>query len=130
MTKSAEYVATWRAKTKAWALAYLGGSCVSCGTDERLDFDHVDPRTKVSEISVAIAACWSRQRLLVELDKCQLLCRPCHIDKSAANLDGRIVAHGGGASGKKNCKCIPCKTRKAAYMAGYKRRKKQARLAQ
>lgn len=60
---------------------YLGGCCTKCGSVEDLDFDHRDPTSKVKEISQAIIAAWSWDRLRVELDKCQLLCRPHHIEK-------------------------------------------------
>lgn len=123
-------VLAWKIRTKARALEYLGGRCRGCGTQDSLDFDHVDPATKVIEISMAIARTWSWARLKEELDKCQLLCRPCHIEKSAANNDGRIVSHGGGRSGKKNCPCGPCKSRKADYMRAYGHPARHALLAQ
>jgi hypothetical protein len=57
--------------------------------------------------------------LIDELSKCQLLCNDCHLDKS--KLEGSLgtVDHGGGISGKKNCPCVLCKTRKAEYMKNY-----------
>jgi hypothetical protein len=30
------------------------------------------------------------------------------------------VEHGGGLSGKKNCKCVPCRARKAEYASSRK----------
>ena len=113
------YVLTWRVRTRARALKYLGSRCVSCGVTEGLEFDHVDPATKSIEISQAIVRTWSWKRIKDELDKCQLLCRPCHIEKGTISCDGQIVPHGGGASGKKNCPCGPCKARKAEYMHTY-----------
>lgn len=64
---------------------------------------------------------WSWRRLVTELNKCQLLCRPCHLKKSQTDGSSRAVEHGGGESGKKNCPCAPCKARKAEYMANYYR---------
>lgn len=69
-------------KRRADAKAHLGGVCKVCGTDRDLQFDHIDPMTKVAAIANAIAWHWSWERLLVELAKCQLLCRPHHLKKS------------------------------------------------
>jgi 5-methylcytosine-specific restriction endonuclease McrA len=57
-------------------IEYLGGQCVSCGSTERLEFDHIDPSTK----SYNIGKMWSlsQAKLVSELDKCQLLCYDCH----------------------------------------------------
>lgn len=74
-------------KRKAEARALLGGVCVVCGTTKRLEFDHVDPSTKLFEIgrsadSVTDEAFW------LEVAKCQLLCRLHHLEKS--RLDGSL----------------------------------------
>lgn len=65
---------------------YLGGSCAECGEDDfsELQFDHIDPSTKV----FTIAHGWSRKKQIVyeELDKCQLLCRNCHEEKTIEDL--------------------------------------------
>lgn len=113
----------WKQRTRQRAVDHLGGRCVVCGSTEGLEFDHVDPATKVLAISVAIGRCWSWVRLLVELDKCQLLCTGCHLNKTRGE---RSVDHGGGASGKRNCPCGPCKARKREYMKQYKARMAQS----
>lgn len=111
-----------RQKYRTRAIAHLGGRCARCESTEGLEFDHVDRTTRVMDISAAIMAGWSWARLLEELAKCQLLCRPHHVEKSLEVGDMLSVEHGGGASGKKNCPCGPCKSRKAEYMRNYKRR--------
>lgn len=64
----------------AEARRYLGSVCVVCGTDRRLQFDHIDPLTKVAEISVL----WSHSREVFfdEVEKCQLLCSENHLEKT------------------------------------------------
>ena len=59
----------------------LGGKCVRCGSIENLEFDHIIKETKSFTISSSLT-CFSVEDLILEVDKCQLLCRPCHIDKS------------------------------------------------
>lgn len=58
----------------------LGGVCVVCGTTERLEFDHIDPSTKLFDIAKG----WARAEKIVleELEKCQLLCKQHHDEKS------------------------------------------------
>jgi 5-methylcytosine-specific restriction endonuclease McrA len=58
----------------------LGGKCVRCGATSDLEFDHVDRHTKSFTIGSRAMSRWDG--LLVELAKCQLLCRPCHIEKT------------------------------------------------
>lgn len=58
----------------------LGRCCVRCGSAEELEADHIDSTTK----SFPISRLWSVKldRFLAEIEKCQILCRPCHVLKS------------------------------------------------
>lgn len=69
-------------KRMAHFIGYLGGKCVQCGSTESLQIDHIDPSTK----SFTIANEWNRPiaRIMDELAKCQLLCWPHHLNKTAA----------------------------------------------
>jgi hypothetical protein len=62
------------------AVIYLGGKCVDCGTTEALEFDHKDPKQKSFAIGKAFAG-MKLEKLYVEVDKCELRCRPCHLVK-------------------------------------------------
>jgi hypothetical protein len=64
---------------KIWAIKYLGGCCKDCGEIKHwvaYDFHHRDPSVKEFD--------WSKLRLrskddiIKELDKCDLLCSCCH----------------------------------------------------
>ena len=57
-----------------------------CGATEKLDFDHIIPADKSYTIGSNIT-CFSLEELILEVDKCQLLCRPCHIQKGKENGD-------------------------------------------
>lgn len=100
---------------RAHAIALLGGRCVVCGQTDGLEIDHINPADKTMELAKAWST--SSQRYYGEVAKCQLLCRRHHHAKSAAE---RGVPHGGGLSGKRNCPCQPCRTRKAEYNRHYK----------
>ena len=69
-------------KKRAICLEYLGGKCVKCGTTERLEFDHIKRDTK--KYNIAPRVTYNFNYLKEELDKCQLLCAPCHLDKTAS----------------------------------------------
>lgn len=66
---------------RADAIARLGGVCVTCGTQENLQFDHTDPKTKENDVSVI----WNSPKFWTELEKCQILCATCHLAKTTEN---------------------------------------------
>jgi hypothetical protein len=104
-----EYLKKRRTERKEFAITRLGGKCVQCGVDTALEFDHIDRRTKTKPI----ASCFhlSLEKLIVELDKCQLLCRPCHIEKSSKERFGRpskSPEHGSHTAYQKGCRCTEC----------------------
>jgi hypothetical protein len=100
-----------RRRTKLIEL--LGGRCIRCGTTDDLEFDHIDPSTKRFAICSDLTRAWSE--LLEELAKCQLLCRPCHIDKGAE--DWPPVAHGLYMYEYYRCRCEVCRAANAIASA-------------
>jgi 5-methylcytosine-specific restriction endonuclease McrA len=75
-----EYVLARYHRIRSSYIELKGGKCVSCGSTDRLEFDHIDPDTKL----YAIGKLWSRNKGEVdaEVDKCQLLCYDCHLVKT------------------------------------------------
>lgn len=66
-------------KNKEWLREYKAGLvCSICGFDHpaALQFHHRDPSTKDMDVSAAIG--WSIDRLLKEIEKCDVLCANCH----------------------------------------------------
>lgn len=59
---------------------YLGGKCVSCGSTENLQIDHIDHTSKLFSIANHWGRSW--EFLKPEIAKCQLLCKDCHLIKS------------------------------------------------
>ena len=100
------------------ALTYLGGKCVRCGATERLEFDHVDSKTKSFSIGKNLNRKWLS--LKDELDKCQLLCKPCHQAKTRESSDHvgghnkwKEVKHGTlHAYNHYKCRCEDCRRAK------------------
>lgn len=79
-----EYMKKRWERRRVAAVDYLGGECARCGELEELDFDHIDPLTKI--MSIARASSRSEKFFWEEVDKCQLLCKPCHLEKTAEDL--------------------------------------------
>jgi hypothetical protein len=69
------------------AIEYCGGRCMACGFDKyfcSLDFHHKDPSVKSPRYGSMRG--WSWERILVELEKCILLCKNCHAATHAGLL--------------------------------------------
>lgn len=106
----------WLARKKAEF--YLGKTCVRCGSSEKLEIDHVDPKLKVSHNIWS----WSDERRNTELNKCQILCHTCHWKKTR-NDNGWWLTHGTVTGYQSyNCKCIECKAAYAKYKREYRAR--------
>lgn len=43
-----------------------------------MDFDHRDPHDKTANLSAAWAGGWTRERVLEEAAKCDVVCANCH----------------------------------------------------
>jgi len=68
-------------ETLSECIEKLGGECVKCGVKERLQFDHIHPKDKLFEITKRLLIS-DREKFQEELDKCQLLCYDCHLEKT------------------------------------------------
>ena len=62
----------------------IKNGCNYCGYNKSpyaLDFDHIDPRTKIKPVSRLTLG--SLKNLMGEVRKCQVLCKNCHAIKSS-----------------------------------------------
>lgn len=109
-------------KRKQLYLDLLGGVCIECYTTDGLRFDHVMPEDKIFNISqyyeVAI------EKVLPELQKCQLLCDACHNKKTISDRTGRLgieIPHGtSNAYKNRGCRCDKCKSAFSKYQKSYR----------
>jgi len=76
-----EFQRKWIAKKRA--KYFEGKSCVNCGSKNNLELDHIDPYEKVSHRIWS----WKEERFLEEVKKCQILCNPCHMEKSLKDME-------------------------------------------
>jgi hypothetical protein len=70
-----------RQKLRAFLQAQkVGKACRCCGlTDWRvLDFHHLEPDDKEGDLARAVRRNWSKERILREIAKCEVLCANCH----------------------------------------------------
>lgn len=128
----AEYQINRYHRRRNQAIENLGGRCVRCGSIENLELDHIVASDKSYEIGKILGG-GSEARVQAELTKCQVLCHDCHVQKSHEDGDTSYVEHGGGLTGKRNCRCELCGPLKNAYMREKQFRKKakeRAKLAE
>jgi hypothetical protein len=126
LVKRHEYFRQRYARLRAVYINMLGGKCANCGSAKDLQFDHKNAKTKSIDISNYILN--SEKKVLKELKKCQLLCPPCHLEKTRLNNEnlGGINVYGVSRHGtewryKKGCRCEACKEnystiRRAKYL--------------
>ena len=114
ITDYTEYHRLYYYKRRAKMIAYLGVACAHCGSTDRLEFDHVDPALKSFDISDNMTL--NNPKVRAELDKCQLLCRPCHEAKTAAEHRAAGFTHGSIYGFMKvRCDCDECTSAKRAW---------------
>jgi 5-methylcytosine-specific restriction endonuclease McrA len=112
-------------RSKEKALDFLGGKCVKCGSKDKLEFDHINQDRKDAKhcISVMIGSQLRWERIEEELQKCQLLCKSCHWEKTKKDLGQLKYKHGTVTFYRKGCRCDKCRTTHIAYLKDYRRKK-------
>jgi 5-methylcytosine-specific restriction endonuclease McrA len=78
--KQREYQKKWIRKRRYEF--FSGKKCEKCGSKNRLELDHVNPSDKVDNRVWS----WSEERRNEEIEKCQVLCYNCHLDKTRVYL--------------------------------------------
>ena len=86
----------------------FGSRCTNCGSIESLHFDHVLPEDK--SFSISDKWYYELEKLLPELQQCQLLCSSCHGIKTRADYGARpMIIHGTRSMyNNKKCRCADC----------------------
>ncbi len=79
----------WQREVKLWAIAYKGAFCKDCGFDfegrpECAQFDHRNGRNNVPHGQTITRM--KRNRMVVELDLCDLVCANCHAIRTRKRL--------------------------------------------
>lgn len=76
-----EKVNNRRLRIRSFILQYKSGrTCSNCpeSRPEALDFHHLEPSSKTTNVAWISKRGWSTERTIAELSKCKLLCANCH----------------------------------------------------
>ena len=115
-----DYQRQWVARRRAEFFA--GKACVRCGSQERLELDHIDPKLKVAHQIWS----WSEVRQAEEIAKCQVLCHDCHLQKTGEDFGWGTRPHGTLTSYKRyGCRCAECRAANATWARESRLRKKR-----
>lgn len=121
-----DYMKKRYAKRRQIFIERLGGVCVKCQSSEDLQLDHIDSKQKLFNIAKFFS--YKLDIVLPEVDKCQLLCKPCHLEKTLVDK-GHLPAKGthGTLASYRYCKCSLCKEVWNAWHSMYKKRRREAK---
>jgi 5-methylcytosine-specific restriction endonuclease McrA len=118
-TQSA-YQAGWLSgRRTAWL--ENNGPCRECGSWERLEVDHIDPKQKVTHRVWSLA----RDEREAELKKCQVLCNKCHKKKTAEMLAKPLVHGTRNGYTKHGCRCADCREANNSRARAWRERQQQ-----
>lgn len=114
-----EYQRQWKADRRAEFFA--DKTCQHCGSLDRLELHHVDPRLKVSHKIWS----WSAQRRAAELEKCIILCHDCHLIETEKDFPGSTSPQHRIGSYRKGCRCDSCRAANTARVQRQRQKEEQ-----
>ena len=85
-----------RRLSREWMDSLKTGPCVDCGQEFPpcvMQWDHRPGESKKADVSV-LAGRWSRERVLAEVTKCDLVCANCHALRTCTRQQNRGLTHG------------------------------------
>lgn len=105
-----EYQKNWVKKRRQdWVNE--NGPCKHCGSWQNLEVDHIKREDK----TMHTASIWSKRKEVrdLELSKCQVLCKTCHLKKTIEESNYPGIIHGTSSGyDKYSCRCDDCKLAK------------------
>lgn len=117
-----EYHREYYRKRREAIFDYLGGRCAECGTADNLEVDHIDKTQKQFNISSKLSVKNNKE----ELDRCQLLCKTHHREKTAIENSG--FTHGTVYGWMKaKCACSDCLTHKRLWQNNRNEKRRASR---
>lgn len=85
-------VGEWKKEYRQWFQSLKDKPCKDCGKEYPhycMDFDHLS--NKEFGISYAITHNWSRERVVKEIGKCELVCAICHRIRTYNRLNAPLT---------------------------------------
>jgi hypothetical protein len=90
MLSSSDRVKLWRKTCKQKMITSFGGKCGICGynkCNDSLQFHHLDPSIKEFSYGSITANPKQWEKIVVEMEKCVMLCANCHIEIHAGIIN-------------------------------------------
>jgi hypothetical protein len=88
--------------------------------------DHIDRTQK--ELPFEKMATTTHAKFLMELAKCQLLCKQCHIIKTTEERGQLYMTHGTIRRYNAGCRCDECSAVRSSYNREYKAKRHNAEM--
>lgn len=120
------YMQNRRLQRRTMLLELSGNKCSACNSGENLEFNHIDRATKLFVLS-GKGLDKKLDDILLEHQKCELLCSECHLDKTRHQYATKQIKvwndrkdepylHGTARNyHEKACRCDDCKYAKKLY---------------
>jgi hypothetical protein len=82
-----------RRRRKEWYKEFRPTTpCVNCGATTNLQWDHIDPSTKLFDVMTGCTRLYRRARIMAEIAKCQVLCGTCNTVRRSKHPQALIDA--------------------------------------
>jgi len=93
------YTNSFRESKKVFINSYKERGCCLCGYNnilKFLEFDHLNPSTKIEDISRMMnGSTYSQLEMEIEMNKCRLLCKYCHIFHTKVQIENGDIRNYG-----------------------------------
>ena len=111
-------------KRRNGIITSLGAKCNECGASGvEFEIDHKDYTQKDFDIAKKLASAPAHV-IKAEVEKCQLLCGPCHAEKSRRDRSKmfgiRTHWEHGTLGGYRHCRCVACTAAKSEHNRQYR----------
>jgi hypothetical protein len=87
--KAKKHNSKYKKEVREYIYTYLlANPCVDCGENDPivLEFDHIDPSTKLDSISSMVNRCFSISSISKEINKCEIRCANCHRRRTSVHM--------------------------------------------
>ena len=91
-TRAMDQARAFKRDKRQWIFSLKNRPCIDCGGvfhPECMDFDHMDHDEKELCISAMYRRNFSREKILAEVDKCEVVCSNCHRMRTKARSEGK-----------------------------------------
>ena len=99
--------------------------CIQCDSQNNLELDHINPKTKISHRIWS----WSSSRRLQEIVKCQVLCKKCHRQKTTIDCKRPLIHGAKNTYDYHKCRCRSCTKAHSQARDNWRMKRRKAGLS-